>query len=239
MRSSPRSIGPENHSSLQLAHSGPYSDISITETSSGAGCINITQGGQPRGIHGVDCTSSSNSNAGIYLDGNNVSLEDIYVNDFGDGIRIGSQGPSAGNVIFNVTGGSNITDVVHICGSNAGTNACSQTSNYVADLTLMGITSSANNTIQDDVSGTLLSQSTDPTVGMYILGESVAVSGSVTGYSRFTTSPSIPTWRVGTDDPPKGNCAVGTLYSRTSNSSTQPPTVWGCVGGLNPWSSIK
>jgi hypothetical protein len=233
-----------------------YSDISITETSSGAACIKIAQAGnypvapkpvQPRGIHGINCTSSANSNAGIYLDGSNVSLEDIYVNGFADGIQIGGQsgyqGSSGGvssDVIFNVTGGNGLTNVVHICGSNHGSNtACPQTNNTVSDLTLMGITSEANNTIQDDVTDTLLPESTDPTVGMYILGESVSV-GSNTGYSRFTTSPSIPTWRVGTDDPPTGNCAVGTLYSRTSTttSSTSPPTIWGCVGS-STWSSIK
>jgi hypothetical protein len=69
------------------SHSGPLLDISITETSSGAACVNITQSAQPRGIHGVNCTSNSNSNARIYLDGSNVSLEDIYVDGFSDGIR--------------------------------------------------------------------------------------------------------------------------------------------------------
>jgi len=143
--------------------------------------------------------------------------------------------------MFNVTGGGNVTNLIHICGLNYGSHsACSQTSNSVVDLTLMGVTSSADNTIQDDVTDTLLPESSDPTVGMYILGESVTV-GSNTGYSRFTTSPTIPTWRVGTASPPTGDCAIGTLYSRTSSSSTVPPTVWGCVHPTPPsnWSVVK
>jgi hypothetical protein len=238
------STSKTNHSS--------YSDISITETSVGNACINIQPNAQPRGIHGITCTcltssgsvcSSSNSHPGIYLDGSDVSLQDVNINGFGDGIRIGSQGTSGtvqNNIIFNITGGTNVNDLVHICGSNYGSHsACSQTSNAVSDLTVMGITSSANNTIQDDVADTLLAESTDPTVGMYIVGEQVTlVSGSLTGYSRFTTSPSIPTWRVGTADPPIGSCSIGTLYSRTSNSSTSPPTVWGCTGSSS-WTPIK
>ena len=36
-------------------HSGPYSDISIAETGTGAFCINIQPAAQPRDIHGVNC----------------------------------------------------------------------------------------------------------------------------------------------------------------------------------------
>jgi hypothetical protein len=126
--------------------------------------------------------------------------------------ELGPSNPCKVTLFSNVTGGSNVNDVVHICGSNNGSHSACPASNVVSDLTLTGITSSANNTIQDDVADTLLSESTDPTVGMYILGEPVTlVSGGsgLTGYSRFTTSPSIPTWRVGTADPPTGNCDDG------------------------------
>jgi hypothetical protein len=220
------------------SHSGPYSDLSITETSGGSGCVNIAPGAQPRGIHGINCNSSSNSGAGIYLDGGNVSIEDVNVTGFTDGIRIGSQetGQSVqSNIIFNVTGGSGLTNVIHICGSYSTT--CS-TANSVTDLTLMGITrlGTGTDTIQDDVTDYTLS---DATVAMYILGETqTSISGTGPGYSRFTTSPSlVPTWLVGTVSLTTGSsCApTGALYSKTSGSGT---VVWGCAGSSG-WQVIK
>ena len=42
----------------------------------------------------------------------------------------------------------------------------------------------------------------DANVGLYIVGEPVqAGSATPIGYSRFTTSTSLPTWLVGTNDP--------------------------------------
>jgi hypothetical protein len=205
------------------SHSGPYSDISITESGNSA-CINIAPNAQPRGIHGINCNSASDTGAGIYLDGSNVSVEDVNVNGFAYGIEIGSQGSRntiQSDIVFNVTGGSSLTDVVLVSSSNT-----------VIDLSLMGITKSGTNSIQDNETGTTLS---DATVGMYVLGEPVAI-GSKT-YSRFTTSPSVPTWLIGTASP-SGSCApAGAIYSRTS-SSTSPPTIWGCAAS-NGWQAIK
>ena len=137
------STSKSNHSS--------YSDISITETSVGKACINIQPNAQPRGIHGISCTcltssgsvcSSSNSNPGIYLDGSDVSLQDVNINGFGDGIRIGSQGTSGivvqSNIIYNVTGGTYVTDVVHICGSNHGSNPACTLGQTIARVKLNG-----------------------------------------------------------------------------------------------------
>jgi hypothetical protein len=100
------------------SHSGPYSDISIAVANSSAECINIAPNAQPRGIHGINCTSSGgNTNAGIYLDGGNVSVEDAFISGFKDGIEIGSQGQVQGDVLFNITGGT-LTNVVHIAATN-------------------------------------------------------------------------------------------------------------------------
>lgn len=87
-----------------------------------------------------------------------------------------------------------------------------------------------------DTTDTVLTESADPRVGMYVLGEPVNVGTTFPGYSRFTTSPSLPTWRVGGANPPMGNCAVGTIYSRTS--SGPGTTTWACVAS-STWHAIK
>jgi hypothetical protein len=247
----PNPQGP-NHSN--------YSDISITETANGAACVNIAQGGydpgvtqplKPRGIHGLNCTCmtsgtvcSSNSHPGVYLDGSSVSLEDVSINGFGDGILIGSQESAytstvQSDIILNVHGGSSLTNVVHICGANPGNHtACYQSYNNVpvTDLTLMGITSTGTNTIQDDVTDTLLTESSDPTVGMYVLGEGVTAGSSTAGYSRFTTSPSVPAWLVGTSTLSSSiTCAEGSLYSKTSGTGS---VLWGC-NTSGKWTTIR
>jgi hypothetical protein len=92
-------------------------------------------------------------------------------------------------------------------------------------------------TIQDDVvTGT--STITDRNVGMYILGEQVQAGGSPVGYSRLTTSPSVPTWIIGTGSPSLP-CSVGDLYSRTSSGSGT--TLWECIGPVtaSAWAIVN
>jgi hypothetical protein len=105
------------------------------------------------------------------------------------------------------------------------------------DVTILGVTNLTANTttIQDD----LISQGIpDANLAMYIVGEPVqAVSSSAIGYSRFTTSPSVPTWLVGTGGP-SGSCKVGSLYSRTSGGSGANNTIYACATGTG-WTGIK
>jgi len=184
--------------------------------------------------NGSACSSSSNF--GIYLGaptpgpvgGNATSIEDVYVNGFNDGIYVEQ---ASDVILFNISGGTNVTNLIYISGGQSTTSNCptqnGQTPNSVCDITIMGVTSSANNTIVDKVTNTTLSYSSDPTVGMYILGEQVTGGGSAIGSSRFTTSPNYPSWIVGTE-PPTNLCEAGDLYSITSG--TMGFTLWGCVG---------
>jgi len=235
-------------------NSGPYSDISIEVTSSATACVAISW--KPRGIHGLSCTcvqngtACSNKNAGIYLGGvgannsgieGNTSIEDVYINGFTDGIYVGQSGfetpaPAASNLLSNINGGSNVTNLIHIDGGQSMSSTCppqnatsSNSVNNVCDLTILGATSSAGNTIYDQQNNnTILSSVTDPTVGMYIIGEQVSAgsTNSSIGNSRFTTSPSVPTWIIGTGSP-STPCASGDLYSITTGTSGY--TLWGCV----------
>jgi hypothetical protein len=238
----------------ESGNAGPYSDISIAVTSGAKACVETS--GPPRGFHGLSCTcvqsngnicsgSASNPNAGIYLgglppsggleSGYATSVEDVYINGFQDGIFIGASGPGPIHapafdyLLSNISGGSYVTNLIHISSAQSAAGFCPPQSNpfNVCDVTIMGATSSGTNTILDELSGTTLSSSTDPTVGMYIVGEQVTGGGVGIGNSRFTTSPSIPSWIVGTTTP-TNLCSVGDLYSITSG--TTGFTLWGCVG---------
>jgi hypothetical protein len=132
--------------------------------------------------------------------------------------------------------------VVHIS-SNASTTTPSncpqlnsgQPKNDVCDLTLLGISGSeVTSTIRDDLTNpTTPNIVTDPTVGMYVVGEQVSSAGTFLGYSRFTTSRSVPTWLVGSNDPSGDSCTTGSLYSKTSGAYA----LWGCKGGT--WIDIN
>jgi len=245
---------------------GPYTDISIAVTSNAAACVE-TQG-PPRGFHGLSCTcvqsngsicsssdSTLNPNAGIYLGGvpsvglpagYASSIEDVHIDGFRYGIFVGESGPGTPAPAFdyllsNISGGNNVTDLIHISSVQSASGFCPPQTNpfNVCDITVMGATSSGTNTIVDELSNTTLASSTDPTVGMYVLGEQVTAGGSGVGNSRFTTSPSVPSWIVGTTAPTTP-CAIGDLYSITAGTSGT--TLWGCVGNGQPavgaWSPI-
>jgi hypothetical protein len=151
---------------------------------------------------------------------------------------------TASTLLFNISGGSNVTNLIHIDGGTSMSSACppqNDTSpilvNNVCDLTILGATSSAGNTIYDQQNNTTLSSATDPTVGMYIIGEQVSASSNNIGNSRFTTSPNVPTWIIGTGSPATP-CSVGDLYSITTGTSGY--TLWGCVeaSSNNEWLPI-
>lgn len=250
-------------------NAGPYSDISIQVTSAlTATCIETAAAA--RGFHGISCTcvlngtACSNPNAGIYLGGlpssyvlggYASSIEDVYINGFYDGIYIGVSGPrpdmeypAFDNILLNIAGGSQLTNLIHIDKGRSTTSICppqngndSAIVNNVCDITIMEATSSAGNTIQDDQNGTTLSYATDPTVGMYVIGEQVSAGtppGTAIGNSRFTTSPSVPTWIIGTGSP-TAPCSVGDLYSIKTGTSGY--TLWGCVTlspSANEWLPI-
>jgi hypothetical protein len=239
-------------SSGTSSHSGPYTDITIGVTSTATACVRVltiaTQSAEPRGIHGLSCTClnangtvcTTNSNAGIYLDGNNVTLQDVFVNGFTDGVMIGDQAsastPVHSNVVVNISGGTNVTNLVHIHKPSDLANAQVGES---GGFTILGATSAANNTIVDDLTGTTLTNATNANIGMYVLGDPLGnFSGYPSGYTRFTTSATLPTWFVG-NATVTGSCSVasGSLYSNTAGTNGGNSTLYACASGQ--WANLK
>lgn len=229
-------------------NSGPYSNLIFTAgTNAGAGtqCAAVTGEAGVRGIHGFTCTSSKSTppSAGITLDASSTSLEDIFVNGFGDGIQVGSKGlATQADVLLNVTGGATLTNLIHIesiDSAAAGSSNCPPSTGStedVCDLSVLHATSSAGNTILDDITHSTLANSGDATVGMYILGEELGTAASGQ-YSRFSTSPTYPSWSVGNSSPGGNSCTSGgSLYSNTTATSTTG-TLFACVG--TTWQIVK
>jgi hypothetical protein len=224
--STPGDANPEN--------SGPYEDLNFLGATDGCVTLNAKN---TRGIHNMTCVSNKDSTplpaAGVLLDGPANVIEDTHFEGFQDGIRIGSQTSTEAfaDVITNADGNSNntqlqMTNTVHI-----GTNG-------VVDLTMTGIRAdtfggmyAAPNSIEDDVTSTTLS---DSTVALYALGEGDVLGGGggIIGHARFTTSPSVPSWSVGSLFP-SGSiaCKTGGLYSSTSGTSGGHDTLFVCEGG--------
>jgi hypothetical protein len=224
-------------------NSGPYSNLIFTaggNAGAGTQCAAITGVAGTRGIHGLSCNSAVSSllPAAITLDGNSTSIEDVFINGFADGILVGSKGPAEANVLSNIIGGSTVTDLVHIDNITSSSSSCpgpSGGAENVCDLSILQATSAAGTTISDQITGATLSNSTDPYVGMYVLGEQLGTSAASGQYSRFTTSPKYPTWGVGNSSPASSSScnatsANGSLYSNTSATSTTG-TLFVCVSG--------
>jgi hypothetical protein len=230
------------HYNSQAQNSGPYEQIYYSSQTSTGHCAQI-YGAPSRGIHGITCLASGNTGGGILLDSPSNSIEDASISGFGDGILVGSASSSSSrpwsNVLFDISGGT-LTNLIHLCSATTSGLCASGTGAVAAqDITILGATSTSGNTIQDDVTGTTgttLSNSTDPTVGMYALGEQVLISGTTTfGMSRFTTSPTVPSWYVGSTQSPSGSCSNGSIYSATGTSGSG--TLWGCIAA--GWVKLK
>jgi hypothetical protein len=227
-------------------NSGPYSNIKFenttgTNVASSTECVQIL-GAPTRGVHGLTCASTSTANAAVVIDASNNSIEDVSISGFADGIVLGANSAGTGvsevsDVLLNISGSPG-TNLIHICkpGETGTTNCSSNTSSgqNVADLSILSATDSASTTttIQDDETGAALlaSSSNDPHVGAYILGRQVTI-GSVTAWSRFTTSGHVPTWFVG-NGTVSGTCTTkGSLYSNIGSSATSlATTVYACTG---------
>jgi len=203
-------------------NSGPYSDIYFTGTGT---CAHIV-GNNTRGIHGLTCTGTGSATSAVLLDAPNNSLEDVYISgSYTNGILIGQNGAAQGNILLNINGGSSVGNVVTIANQ------------HVSDLSILGVTTNATrglaNSIADNLTNTFLQ---DTYVGMYVVGEPVIANGGKiqAAYSRFTTSPSVPSWFVG-NAAPSSSCSTGSLYSNTSGPANA--TLSACVNG--GWKSVK
>ena len=215
------------------SNSGPYSNLVFNLASSvhsDTRCVDLLA--HTRGLHGLSCNGGGTPTAGIYLDSDGNSIENVSINGFANGIYIGSQGQAPSNVLFNIAGGPNVTNLVHISSATAsGTAICPGANNQnVCDLTLMNISAGVGTTIQDDLTPPAQTVSGgDATVAIYIVGEEVgSVATSPLQYTRFTTSPRVPTWGSGTVRP-SGTCpSTGSLFS--SLASGTGGNLFACIG---------
>lgn len=227
-------VGTPNYPS-QSQNSGPYEQIYSSSAAAGSHCAQI-YGAPTRGIHGFTCLSSSNTGGGILLDSTSNSIEDVYVTGFADGILVGSNSTTSSqpwsDALFNISGGGASTNLIHLCKAASSINCTGSVA--AQDITILGASSAGGGTtIQDDVvpngAGTTTTI-TDPTVGIYALGEPVPITGTASGYSRFTTSQSVPAWFLGSTQLGSVTCndAKGSIYSATGIGGTG--TLWGCIG---------
>ena len=219
-------------------NSGPYSNITFDTGSyqgtTGTVCAQILNAGSTHGIHGLSCAAETNdAPAAVLLDSSNNSIEDVRIVGFYDGISVGKNAPAQSNVLLNIIGdtarssGPTPVRVIHI-----------QPGNTVTDLSIMGLENMGGTgtyTLWDDLTGPQLS---DPSVGIYALGDSV--NG---GYSRYTTSPNLPTWVAGPNFPSGSSCARGSLYSCTGGSmSCDGAALWACAlytNGVLQWLAVR
>jgi len=254
-------IGPAPCSvgcSVSAVNSGPYTNIFFTGKGSESTCVAIYQSGT-LGLHGITCTGNGSSAPAIYLDASNTTIEDAHIEDSSEGVVVGglpsgSAQPAASDTLINISAGGKIkqlTNIVHICGAtppSGGTGSCAEW-NTVSDLSLVGIANPqsqmylAMNTIQDDVTATLIPSTANfYGVGLYGAGESFA-----SGYTRFSTSPYIsssgpnpvPSWGVGYGAP-GSTCPVGSIFTNTQGSSGGNYTLYVCdkSGTSSVWNPV-
>jgi len=247
-------------------NSGPYTNISMSNVGQ---CVTMEPGQEQgsngasaatRGIHGLTCvTNGKSTNPAIVVDTANNTFDDVYIqggasSPMQDGISIGvnpgelSGVAAQGNILSNIQG-VNLINVVHIGGGSqapSGSSNCPNSSTYACDVNVFAVSGSGvTRTIEDDLyaPGGSNTYITDANVGMYVLGELVAGgAGNGTasiGYSRVTTSPSVPTWFVGPSSPLQSHsCTIGDLFSTTSTSTNF--SLWECVGTSGmPWLGVK
>jgi hypothetical protein len=244
------------------SNSGPYTNISVSGNGT---CVSIIAGAKSvtnqvntaplplntRGVHGLTCNMTGSSactpggsqSAAICLDAPNNSLEDVSISTTSssplDGILIGDISDAQANVLSNISG-SGLKNLIHISSnttpSGAPPSLCMPLNitnpPNACDETVIGASKASNvtNIVQDDLTGTTL---TDSSLSMYMLGE--MLPGGV-GYSRFTTSPNLPSWSFGPNAIPVNQPCniVGSLYSQTSGTTSTGSTVYGCQGQPAP-----
>jgi hypothetical protein len=202
-------------------NSGPYSDITFdasTVASSSTVCAEILNV-PTRGLRGLTCKTESGSPAfAVQIASPNNSVQDAHISGaFTDGIQVTS---TASNILlFNVTGGTGVTYLIHLLSGNSNPN-----------ISIMGASSGGStDTLFDQMTATTLN---DAYLAMYVLGES-AVGGD--GYSRFTTSVNAGavTWGQGSGSPPT-QCNKGELFSNTSSTGN----LYVCTA-TNTWTPLS
>jgi hypothetical protein len=232
---------------IEAPNSGPYTNLSFNVSGSdscpGASCpVCADIEAQTQGLHDVTCvgnaataayTPDDDISAGIRVNASNNSIEDVHLEAWWDGIRIGDEsGLTINNIVIkNVEGGLNyspkpnppwsVTNIVHICGPNHSSlyGVC-PANGTVTNVTILADTD-ANNTgvsegggvstnstaVQDDVTGTsVAAPSSVNTNGITVAMYGLGGQiGSGSGiYSHFATTPSYSSSGSGTPSPSWG-----------------------------------
>jgi len=209
-------------------NSGPYSNIACSpgsNSTSSTTCVDINGVYLMRAVRGLTATGTTGSGqplAAVLLDSGGVTIEDAHFEGFGTGIQIGENAIANGDVINNVTGGTGagpLGSVITISTSTA--------PYAVTNLSILGVSSlGATDSIVDHLTSTTL---TDSYVGAYFVGEPLSTSNSGP-FTRFTTSPSAPTWGVGTSSVSGEVCSSnGSIFSNTAGGAGS--TLYVCVSG--------
>ncbi len=249
-------------------NSGPYENLLITAgTSSAAQCV-VFGGSNPnngpaglRGLHGLTCMGNgSASSTGIDLNTANTTVENILVGGFTNGIVVGDLSntasptsnawPVQGVVLENIwaaaLSGFTMTNLIEL--SNAGncdSGNCFGTT--TSDIDLLGINNTvATNTINDQLTGYIVTKAQAQNVAVYILGQPLYYPSVLTGtpaqMTRFTTVPSQTSWGTGSNNVTNGTCTtVGSFYSNTAGTSGGNDSFFACIpvsGGGAEWKPI-
>jgi hypothetical protein len=252
-------------------NSGPYENLYITaggdNNSTTNECAEFGGTGKfagptaTRGIHGMNCIGNGTAPVGIQLDTSNTTVENVRVSGFTTGIVVGdlaiNQFPVQGDVLISIAagqlGGFTMTNLIEL--SNAGNctsvnpPACPSIETNTSDIDLFGVFNGsgggiATNTINDQLTGTVVTKSQAVQVGMYVLGQPLNPAASLAQSSRFTTVPSYASWAVGatTAVMAGSSCTtLGTLYSNTLGANGGKNNLYACVATSSghKWEDIK
>lgn len=222
-------------------NSGPYSNITFdldTQTpTSSTYCAYIQA--TTRGIQKITCTTGATGVTGYDTGTNaiwlasgatNNTVEDVRIEGFAVGVYVGASSV----VVKNVDGDTNWR------GGSAPAVYVVEIGSGVANVALIGVSNnctvncSSAYSINDTPEGQTLK---DQFVAMYALGN--ALAGTTNVYSRFTTSPSLASWSVGTAVPNTTTytCpAKGSLYANMAPGSG--PVLYVCSAYTGHWYGV-
>jgi hypothetical protein len=217
---------------IQAANSGPYANISYTVSQPVGTTECVFVGAVGVSIHGLSCTNTNTGGTpttAVDVESNADFIEDVAVQGFENAVFVGASGTAGSDTLVNISGNTIVGNVVHLGSSDTA----------VTDVTVLGVsTNGATDSIKDEQTSTTL---LDGTVAMYVLGEPVTAGGTIVGYTRFTSSPSVPTWiYVGNPTPnitPPGQCNAGSIATNYLGKVGNNNTMWVCTGNNN-WTNV-
>ena len=234
-------------------NSGPYENLYITagtgnpSTANQCAAIGGTGAnggpGDLRGIHGLNCIGNGAGATGIDLNTSNTTVADVAVSGYTNGIVVGDLAtlnwPVQSDVLMNIqsaTGAGAMVNLIVL--SNA-------SPTNTTDIDVLAATNIvATNTINDQMTNTIVTGIEAPLVAMYVLGQPINASNSTAQYSRFTTIPSLPSWAAGATPIASGSSCTspGSLYSNSTGTASGNNNLYACVplsATSMAWKAVK